>query len=71
MNTPTDKGVLETAAATASSIASEMSTTFESAAELAGAAGRLVDQRVRERPWYAVAVAAGIGVLVGMCLRRD
>jgi ElaB/YqjD/DUF883 family membrane-anchored ribosome-binding protein len=70
MNHPTDAaGVLDTAAATAASVASEISATMKSATELARATGRLADQRVRERPWQTAAVAAGVGFLVGLCLR--
>src|SRR5450631_552231 len=62
VNHPNDtSGVLETAAATAASVASELSATVESAAELARAAGRLADQRVRERPWQTALAAAGLG----------
>ena len=70
MNSANDKtGVLDTAAATAASMASELSATVDSAAELARAAGRLADQSVRERPWQAALVAAGLGFLIGLCVR--
>jgi ElaB/YqjD/DUF883 family membrane-anchored ribosome-binding protein len=61
--------VLDTAATTAASVASELSATLDSAAELTRAACRLADQRVRERPWQAIALAAGLGVLFGLCVR--
>ena len=70
MNHPNEAAsVLETAAATAASVASELSATVDSAAELARAAGRLVDQSVRERPWQAALVAAGLGFLIGLWVR--
>ena len=70
MSQPTDTaGVLDTAAATAASVASEISATMKSASELARATGRLADQRVRERPWQMALVAAGVGFLVGYCAR--
>jgi ElaB/YqjD/DUF883 family membrane-anchored ribosome-binding protein len=71
MNRPTDNTtVLQTAADTAASVAGEISATMESAAELARAAGRLADQRVRERPWHTALVAAGIGFLIGLSISR-
>ena len=70
MNHPNEAASdLETAAATAASVASELSATVDSAAELARAAGRLVDQSVRERPWQAALVAAGLGFLIGLWVR--
>jgi hypothetical protein len=70
LNHPNDsEGVMDTAAASAASIAAELSATLDSAAELARAAARLADQRVRERPWQTVALAAALGVLVGLCVR--
>jgi ElaB/YqjD/DUF883 family membrane-anchored ribosome-binding protein len=62
-------GVLETAAATAASVASELSATLDSAAELARAAANLADQRVRQRPWETALIAAGVGFLIGLCVR--
>jgi len=72
MNRPADaaSGVLETAANTVASVASEFSATVDSAAELARASGRLADRRIHERPWQAALVAAGIGLLVGLALGR-
>ena len=71
MNQPNDtSGVLETAAATAASLASELSTTMDRATELARAAGRLADQRVRDRPWQAALAAAGLGFLIGLFMHR-
>lgn len=64
-----DASVLETAAATASSVASELSATMDSASELIRSAGKLADQRVRERPWQTALVAGGVGVLIGLLLR--
>ena len=70
MNHPNEAAsVLETAAATAASVASELSATVDRAAELARAAGRLADQSVRERPWQAALVAAGLGFLIGLWVR--
>ena len=66
----TDKGVLENAAATASNAASELSQTMQQAGELATAATRLADQTVRHNPWRAIGVAAGIGFLIGLLMRR-
>jgi ElaB/YqjD/DUF883 family membrane-anchored ribosome-binding protein len=67
---PTDKGVMETAAATAASVAAELSNTARGAGELGKAATKLADQTVRENPWYAIGVAAGIGFLLGVLVRR-
>lgn len=61
--------LLETAASTASSVASEFSATMDSANELARAAVKLADQRVRERPWQTAMLAGGLGVLIGLALR--
>ena len=33
-------------------------------------AGRELDARVREHPWAAVGVAAGVGLVIGILLRR-
>ncbi len=65
----TDTGVIETAAATASNMASELSKTMHAAGELGSAATRLADQTIHDKPWRAVAVAAGIGFLLGMLAR--
>lgn len=64
------KGVMETAAATAANVASEASLTMDAAGELGRAATRLADQTVREHPWRAVGVAASVGLLIGLLLRR-
>jgi len=68
--TPMDKGVMETAAATAASVAEELSNTMHGAGELGRAAGRLADQTVHENPWRAIGLAAGLGFLVGLLVRR-
>jgi ElaB/YqjD/DUF883 family membrane-anchored ribosome-binding protein len=70
MNRTSDAGVLETAAATAASMKSELSATMHSAAELATAACRLADQRAREKPWTLAVLAGAVGVIVGACLAR-
>jgi ElaB/YqjD/DUF883 family membrane-anchored ribosome-binding protein len=62
-------GVIETAVATAASVASEFSATVDSAAQLARAAAQLTDQSVRERPWQAALIAAGLGFVIGLCVR--
>ena len=67
---PMDQGLMETAAATASNVATELSKTAREAGELGKAATRLADQTVREHPWRAIGVAAGIGLLIGLLLRR-
>jgi ElaB/YqjD/DUF883 family membrane-anchored ribosome-binding protein len=59
----------ETAAAAAESIATEFSATVDAAAELARAAGKLADQRVRQRPWETALAAGAVGLLIGLCLR--
>jgi len=33
-------------------------------------AGRLLDDQVREHPWTAVGIAAGVGLIVGILLGR-
>jgi ElaB/YqjD/DUF883 family membrane-anchored ribosome-binding protein len=70
MTLTNDAGVLETAAATAASVKSELSATMHSAAELASAACRLADQRAREKPWTLAVLAGAVGVIVGACLAR-
>jgi ElaB/YqjD/DUF883 family membrane-anchored ribosome-binding protein len=67
---PMEKGVMETAAETAASVASELSNTARGAGELGKAATRLADQTVHENAWYAIGVAAGIGFLIGLLVRR-
>ncbi len=67
---PTDKGVMETAAATAANVASELSQTMNTAGELGRAATRLADQTVRENPWRAIGLAASVGLLIGLLVRR-
>ena len=69
MNDTNDMGVLETAASTAASIKAELSATADGAMELTHAAGRLVDARVRARPWHAAAIALGLGFIAGMVVR--
>lgn len=69
MNQSTDTSVLDTAAATAASVAAEISATMKSASDLARATGKLADQRVRERPWQTALVAAGVGFVLGLCVR--
>lgn len=67
---PMDKGVMETAAATAANVAAELSNTVHEAGTLGKAATRLADQTVRENPWHAIGVAAGLGFLIGLLVRR-
>ena len=67
---PDNATVLETAAATAQSVAAEMATTLDGARELARAAGRLADQRVREQPWQTAMIAGAVGFLIGLCVTR-
>jgi|JI10StandDraft_1071094.scaffolds.fasta_scaffold374544_3 ElaB/YqjD/DUF883 family membrane-anchored ribosome-binding protein len=64
-----DLSVADTAKMTAASIGAEISATVDSASELARAVSRFTDTRVRERPWQTAAVAAGIGLLVGLVMR--
>jgi ElaB/YqjD/DUF883 family membrane-anchored ribosome-binding protein len=70
MTQSNDATVLETAAATAASIQSELSTTMQSASELASAACKLADQRAREHPWTLALLAGAVGVIIGACLAR-
>ena len=44
--------------------------TLNKAREQLGGVGRELDTRVRENPWAAVGVAAGIGLLLGVLLAR-
>jgi len=44
--------------------------TLKNARERLEGAGRELDTKVRENPWVAVGVAAGIGLLVGVLLAR-
>ena len=44
--------------------------TLRGARERLQGAGRELDEKVREHPWAAVGVAAGIGLLVGVLLAR-
>jgi ElaB/YqjD/DUF883 family membrane-anchored ribosome-binding protein len=59
----------DTANAAAASIASEFSATLDAAGELARAAGKLADQRVRQRPWETALIAGAIGLLLGLSIR--
>ncbi len=67
---PMDQGLMETAATTAANVAAELSNTVHEAGALGKAASRLADQTVREHPWRAIGAAAGIGLLIGLLLRR-
>ena len=42
----------------------------DSALERARAAGLAADDYVHERPWQAVGIAAGVGVLIGLLIGR-
>jgi len=44
--------------------------TLKNARERLEGAGHELDAKVRENPWVAVGVAAGIGLLVGVLLAR-
>ena len=44
--------------------------TLKNARERLEGAGHKLDAKVRENPWVAVGVAAGIGLLVGVLLAR-
>ena len=44
--------------------------TLKNARERLDGVGRELDTKVRENPWVAVGVAAGIGLLVGVLLAR-
>lgn len=44
--------------------------TLRNARDRVEGAGRQLDAQVREHPWAAVGVAAGIGLLVGVLLAR-
>ena len=65
-----DKTVMETASATAANVATELSRTAREAGELGKAATRFADQTVREYPWRAMGLAAGVGFLIGVLARR-
>ncbi len=64
-----DAGVIETAAATAANVKTELSNTIQEAGALGKAATQLADQTVREHPWRAIGVAAGVGFLIGLLVR--
>lgn len=66
----TDRGVTEVAAATLASIGSQVSITADAAIDLGRAVVKLTDQRVRQRPWQAALLAASLGVLAGLLMRR-
>jgi len=44
---------------------------YSAAAKQTRNMGKQVDRYVRTNPWVAIGAAAGIGVLVGMMLRRS
>ena len=44
--------------------------TLKNARERLDSAGRELDTKVRENPWVAVGVAAGIGLLLGVLIAR-
>ena len=67
---PTDPGVMETAATTAANVVSGLTQTTHEASELGKAAARLAEQTVRENPWRAIGIAASVGLLIGLVLRR-
>lgn len=66
-----DKTLMQTAAATASNVATELSHTMEEASRLGKAATRLADQKVRENPWRVIGVVAAAAFLFGLLKRRD
>lgn len=43
----------------------------EAAIEKAKAAGQATDNYVHEKPWQAIGVAAGVGLLLGMLIARS
>jgi len=43
---------------------------LRAAREHLGGAGKQLDSQVREHPWTAVGIAAGIGLIVGVLLSR-
>jgi ElaB/YqjD/DUF883 family membrane-anchored ribosome-binding protein len=51
-------------------LGSELSRTAQAAGELGKAAGRYAGQTVRENPWRAAGILAGLGLLMGLALRR-
>ncbi|MEP6874746.1 MAG: hypothetical protein ABI887_10305 [Burkholderiales bacterium] len=65
-----DKGVAEVAAATLASVGSQVSATSDAAVELGRAVVKLADQRIRERPWQVATLAASLGLLAGLLIRR-
>jgi ElaB/YqjD/DUF883 family membrane-anchored ribosome-binding protein len=65
-----EKSVIETATETASNVATELSNTAREAGRLGKAATQYADQSVHEHPWRAVGIAAGVGFLLGLLVRR-
>jgi len=43
----------------------------EAAVKSAEAAGDATDKYVREHPWQAIGIAAGVGLLLGLLLRKE
>jgi len=43
----------------------------EAAVKSAEAAGDATDKYVREHPWQAIGIAAGVGLLLGLLLRKQ
>lgn len=65
-----EQTVMETAATTASHVAHELSATAREAGRLGKAATQYADQSVHEHPWRAIGLAAGVGFLIGLLVRR-
>lgn len=55
---------------TPTSLGSELSRTARAAGELGKAATRYAGQTGRENPWRTAGIVAGVGLLMGLALRR-
>ena len=70
MKTHAPETMIDTAGERAKEYVDKGVDAMNDAAERSRAITRKVDGYVRENPWYMIGAAAGVGLLIGMLIRR-